>query len=195
MRTEKYEDDDLWGLSEPLRFPVDHKVWENIEHLPIVTPSPATDRDYSDLLILRTRNSALREIEGIIATRPYDFAAVSTSIRPEAWRLLYYRGLYVMESLTTRKFHALAALRRRCSPIIDEDDPPVEWLGTDLCPQAIAEDLELTLRHLGPGPANAAWVALSLAQSTDLTTAEVLKCPWWQPEWIRSFTAKVMFIP
>lgn len=184
---------ELHALGEVLRFPTDARGWSAIEdytYLPALKPNVAKSVSAS----LSQGRAALRELGDVLRVDPEAHEKAAMSIPAEAWRLLYYRGIFTADSLLLPRFHSEQALRGLCSEHDPFEDPPAEWLGTERAVQEIATELELTLRYLGSRPAVAAWLVLSIAQRIDLTPAEVRHCTWWDPRWLRSLTERVLVV-
>ena len=196
MKTEAPEHLD-WGLEEPSRFPLKPAGWELVDSVITITCPHRFDgsQPYAFQAFPDTDSRIITGVRQLLDSRAEDFNVAASSIKPEAWRLLFYRGFFTAEALTAFRFHAELALRHLCVECDDGGDPPRAWLGTDLSIAEIANQLEPTLREMGENQAAAAWLILCLAQRANLTKAEVLQCTWWDPIWITAFTKNVRFNP
>lgn len=184
---------ELATLGGVLRFPTDARGWEAIEDY-IYLPASKPNVTKSVSAALSQGRAALRQLGDVLRVDPVAHEKAATSIPAEAWRLLYYRGIFTADSLLLPKFHAEQALRGLCTKHDPFEDPSTEWLGTERAVDEIATELELTLRYLGSRPAVATWLVLSIAQRIDLTPAEVLRCTWWDSRWLRSLTERVLVV-
>lgn len=194
MKTES-SDQTLWGLEEECRFPVKAVGWELIDSNIVVKGPKRFDlvQPYAVQALGDIDIQILAGVKRLLEERPEDFKAAASNIKPEAWRLLFYRGFYTAESLTAFRFHAEPALRQLC--VANEDgDPPEAWLGTDRGIDDISNELEMDLRDMGENPASAAWLVLCIAQRANLTKSEVLLCSWWDPDWLRPFVTRARLI-
>jgi hypothetical protein len=179
-------------IEEPLRFPPGRR-WDALKKGDLTPPPHVTFRTdaYKRILNQYDISHTAGLAERLIRANRADFNAAAASIPPAAWRFLYYRGFYVLESLSAYGFSAESALREKCSLIDPFDVPPPEWLGHEISIEALASDLEITLRHLGEGPSSAAWTVLALAKRVVLTQTEVEACPWWEPEWALNLAFRI----
>lgn len=192
MKTE-----DLWGLNDTPRLPITASGWT-----PLTVPVKIAPPRWKMENDLRSKiaeafpdrdERLLKLVSRLLAARPDDFATAAQSIKPEAWRLLYYRGVFVPEALGEFRFHPEQALRALCFGEDNLDDPPSAWLGTQRDTRSIALELETTIREMGRNPSAVAWLILGLAQRAPLTKSEILFCEWWDPAWLKAFAEHVQF--
>jgi hypothetical protein len=138
---------------------------------------------------------ALKLVETLIHEKGHDFAAAACNLKPEAWRLFFYRGTYGLDALSVATFNANASLRKQCHEADEFEDPPSSWLG-DFAPiDRVAAEAEICLREIGEDGCNAVWVILAMAQLLDLSRSEILRCQWWDPQWVLPLTRWVRFVP
>ena len=179
----------LWGLDEPLRLPVSHTGWEALpSQIRSIGEFPEIPRPFAAVIPSRDPSRTVGMVASLIEAAPEDFIAVSAAISPEGWRQLYYRGTYVLDCLTSPRFHADQALRSICEQRDAFEDPPDEWLGTSSRPEDVAADTAYALRQVGRELSMAAWAILSAAQAFPLSKAEILHCKWWDPDWVQSLS-------
>lgn len=176
-----------WGLDEPLRFPVTASSWSpqltipNVDLLDI-QPSGA---HFASVIKPRKPRETYATLAKLIDAFPEDFELAAAAITPAGWRQLYYRGTYVLECLSSPRFHPDQELRRICELPEHFDDAPPEWLGTTDLLQDLASDTCYSIRQIGAGAARAVWAVLSAAQAIPLSKSEVLHVHFWDPDWIR----------
>ena len=180
-------------LNEPLRFPSGPFGWNE------VNPSAIADEpefhhhhhNYAEIVGKQTPASHAFQTVRLIDEYPQDFEAVAAEIKPEAWRLLFYANAYSLEMLGHFRFHPDQELIRLSNPSGDGVDIPRDFIGAEDSPRAVATQVHHLLFEQGPEFAKAAWAILSLAQKLNLSKAEVLKCQWWSPLWIRALNSRL----
>jgi hypothetical protein len=142
-----------WGLDEPLRFPVTASSWSpqltipNVDLLDI-QPSGA---HFASVIKPRKPRETYATLAKLIDAFPEDFELAAAAITPAGWRQLYYRGTYVLECLSSPRFHPDQELRRICELPEHFDDAPPEWLGTTDLLQDLASDTCYSIRQIGAG--------------------------------------------
>jgi hypothetical protein len=185
-----------WGLDEPLRFPVSADGWSNTRS-PVVVRSMIKIGTCNDVLAFAAARSqlALQLIDVLVHEKEHDFCRAAHSLAPEAWRLLFYRGVYTIDALNLAAFSAETVLRNQCRPADEFEDPPSLWLGEEVSVDSLAAEAELSLRKLGASGCAAACTVLALAQQVGLSRSEVLRCEWWNPKWVSQLTRHVRFVP
>ena len=172
-----------YGLDESLRFPITPEGWAHWSPWPIdqepTWPEPC---DYAPVLERRSVEEHLGLVSQLITRFPADFYDEEI-LGPEHWRLLFYNHAYSLDALAHSRFHVVNALRAVCDAP-DFEAPPACFLGTKRPVAEIIAETRDILAYPPEGPARAAWVMLSTAQHLHLTKAEVLHCPWWQPDYV-----------
>ncbi len=182
--------------SDSPRLPLKPVGWEVVE-AEILLERPKRNhgfRPYSSEELGNVDERIFKAVNQLMDSHPDDFILSASSLKPEAWRLLFYRGQFALESLTAFQFCAEQTLRQFSVGADEFLDPPLTWIGTGGCLKDISSELEFTLRENGEGPACAAWAVLCLAQRACLTQTEILQCTWWDPNWIKNFTKQVRLV-
>lgn len=177
----------LIGNHEPLRVPLSFEAWTAFEPERLESESlqPSADADAYSVIIGRPSiHDTLTVAAKLMHRFPASFAQAAAGLSPEAWRWLYYRGNFILGSLSCPRFHADQELRRLCDAADPFEEPPAEWTGVSYSHERLHEETSLSLRYLGSGPAMAAWCVLSVAQRLGLNKREVRECSWWDPRYI-----------
>ena len=185
--------EEFWGLNAPLRLPTDKIGWETYDPHALMTELELNvhSNDYATTVGIPSKKQTLRKVALLIEAFPADFTAVAERISPEGWRLLYYSGTYVLECLSSFRFHADQELRHICEFREFTDGLPAAWIGTTVDPRTIADEVSGILATFHSGEAKAAYCVLAAAQRISLLNAEVLCCRWWDPVWIHNLAGRL----
>ncbi len=180
-------------LNELPRFPYGNFGWEQVD-VSAVDREPNLLRhthDYAEIVGEKTPALYAFQTVRLMDFYPEDFTTLAAEIAPEAWRLLFYAGVYSQEMLSHFRFHPYQELIRLCDPSGPSTDVPAEFIGTTETANAVAAQIQYLIREKGTDFAKATWSVLSLAQRLSLTKSEVLKCQWWSPLWIRALNSRL----
>lgn len=148
---------------------------------------PATTMEWTRTISIETEQACLAGalLEELRHTGPL---GVPTGLTPQEWRLAYYHR--PMSSTAWDKM--IEAICAECRPDGWLTDVPEEWIGAEST-LAVCESLAASIRRLSKDEAKALTKLLRLFRAISLEKHEVLRLPWFDPNWVQCFTTHVIF--